>query len=304
MSATTDIVPDSERRGFIGALPPRLRPFASLMRLDRPIGSWLLYWPCAWSVALAGVDGRWALFLWLALGAFAMRSAGCVYNDIVDRDLDRQVERTRLRPLASRRVSPQSAWILLVILCLVGLVVLLQLQWAAALIALASLAPVAAYPFMKRITWWPQAWLGLVFSWGALVGWPAVRGGLDLPAILLWFGSIAWVVGYDTLYAIQDKEDDALVGVKSSARRLGDRAPLGVGLFYAVAVRLWAAAIWTIRPDWLALLTLVPAALHVANQALRADPNDGELALRLFRSNRVSGLLVFLAMLVVGLSAR
>jgi len=304
MSATTDIVPDSERRGFIGALPPRLRPFASLMRLDRPIGSWLLYWPCAWSVALAGVDGRWALFLWLALGAFAMRSAGCVYNDIVDRDLDRQVERTRLRPLASRRVSPQSAWILIVILCLVGLVVLLQLQWAAALIALASLAPVAAYPFMKRITWWPQAWLGLVFSWGALVGWPAVRGGLDLPAILLWFGSIAWVVGYDTLYAIQDKEDDALVGVKSSARRLGDKAPLGVGLFYAVAVLLWAAAIWTIRPDWLALLTLVPAALHLANQALRADPNDGELALRLFRSNRVSGLLVFLAMLVVGPSAR
>ena len=304
MSATTDIVPDSERRGFIGALPPRLRPFASLMRLDRPIGTWLLYWPCAWSVALAGVDGRWALFLWLALGAFAMRSAGCVYNDIVDRDLDRQVERTRLRPLASRRVSPQSAWILIVILCLVGLVVLLQLQWAAALIALASLAPVAAYPFMKRITWWPQAWLGLVFSWGALVGWPAVRGTLDLPAFLLWFGSIAWVVGYDTLYAIQDKEDDALVGVKSSARRLGDKAPLGVGLFYAVAVLLWAAAIWTIRPDWLALLTLVPAALHLANQPLRADPNDGELALRLFRSNRVSGLLVFLAMLVVGLSAR
>jgi len=304
MSATTDIVPDSERRGFIGALPPRLRPFASLMRLDRPIGTWLLYWPCAWSVALAGVDGRWALFLWLALGAFAMRSAGCVYNDIVDRDLDREVERTRLRPLASRRVSPQSAWILIVILCLVGLVVLLQLQWAAALIALASLAPVAAYPFMKRITWWPQAWLGLVFSWGALVGWPAVRGTLDLPAFLLWFGSIAWVVGYDTLYAIQDKEDDALVGVKSSARRLGDKAPLGVGLFYAVAVLLWAAAIWTIRPDWLALLTLVPAALHLANQALRADPNDGELALRLFRSNRVSGLLVFLAMLVVGPSAR
>jgi 4-hydroxybenzoate polyprenyltransferase len=233
-----------------------------------------------------------------------MRSAGCVYNDIVDRDLDREVDRTLLRPLASRRVSPQSAWILIVILCLVGLVVLLQLQWAAALIALASLAPVAAYPFMKRITWWPQAWLGLVFSWGALVGWPAVRGGLDLPAILLWFGSIAWVVGYDTLYAIRDKEDDAFVGVKSSARRLGDRAPLGVGLFYAVAVLLWAAAIWTIRPDWLALLTLVPAALHLANQAIRADPNDGELALRLFRSNRVSGLLVFLAMLVVGLSAR
>ncbi|HKP34115.1 MAG TPA: 4-hydroxybenzoate octaprenyltransferase [Sphingomicrobium sp.] len=304
MSATTDIVPDSERRGFIGALPPRLRPLASLMRLDRPIGTWLLYWPCAWSVALAGVDGRWALFLWLALGAFAMRSAGCVYNDIVDRDLDRQVERTRLRPLASRRVSPRSAWILIALLCLIGLVVLLQLRWAAALIALVSIAPVAAYPFMKRITWWPQAWLGLVFSWGALVGWPAVRGTIDLSAFLLWFGSIAWVVGYDTLYAIQDKEDDALVGVKSSARRLGDKAPLGVGLFYAVAVLLWAAAIWSVRPDWLAVLTLAPAGLHLVNQAIRADPNDGELALRLFRSNRVTGLLVFLAMLVVGLSAR
>jgi 4-hydroxybenzoate polyprenyltransferase len=300
----TDIVPDSERRGFIGALPPRLRPFASLMRLDRPIGSWLLYWPCAWSVALAGVGGRWALFLWLGLGAFAMRSAGCVYNDVVDRDLDRQVERTRLRPLASRRVSMRSAWMLIVLLCLVGLVVLVQLKWVAALIALASLAPVAAYPFMKRITWWPQAWLGIVFSWGALVGWPAVTGSFALPALLLWFGSIAWVIGYDTLYAIQDKEDDALVGVRSSARRLGDKAALGVGLFYAIALLLWGAAIWQVRPDWIALATLAPAALHLANQATRADPNDGELALKLFRSNRSCGLLVFLAMLVVGLSSR
>jgi 4-hydroxybenzoate polyprenyltransferase len=303
-SVTDDIVPDSERRGFIGALPPRLRPYASLMRLDRPIGSWLLYWPCAWSVALAGVDKRWDLFLWLAFGAFAMRSAGCVYNDIVDRNLDIQVERTRLRPLASRRVSVASAVGLIALLGLAGLVVLLQLKWVAALVALASLMPVAAYPFMKRITWWPQVWLGLVFSWGALVGWPAVRGSLDLPAILLWSGSIAWVIGYDTLYAIQDKEGDALVGVKSSARRLGEKAPLGVGLSYAVAVLLWAAAIWQVRPDWVALLTLLPAALHLANQALRADPNDGELALELFRSNRTCGLLVCLAMLVVGLTAR
>jgi 4-hydroxybenzoate polyprenyltransferase len=303
-SVTDDIVPDSERRGFIGALPPRLRPYASLMRLDRPIGTWLLYWPCAWSVALAGVDKRWDLFLWLALGAFAMRSGGCVYNDIVDRNLDIQVERTRLRPLASRRISVASAVGLIALLGLAGLVVLLQLKWVAALVALASLAPVAAYPFMKRITWWPQAWLGLVFSWGALVGWPAVRGSLDLPAILLWSGSIAWVIGYDTLYAIQDKEDDALVGVKSSARRLGEKAPLGVGLAYAAALLLWGAAIWQVRPDWLALLTLLPAALHLASQALRADPNDGELALELFRSNRTCGLLVCLAMLVVGLTAR
>ena len=274
------------------------------MRLDRPIGTWLLYWPCAWSVALAGVGGRWDLFLWFGLGAFAMRSAGCVYNDIVDRDLDVMVERTRLRPLASRRVSLRSAWILVGLLCLLGLIVLVQLNVTAAIIALVSVAPVAAYPFMKRITWWPQAWLGLVFSWGALVGWPAVTGSFDLAALLLWFGSIAWVVGYDTLYAIQDIEDDALVGVKSSARRLGDKAPIGVAIFYALALLLWGAAIWTVRPDWLALATLVPAALHLANQAVRADPKDGELALRLFRSNRTCGLLVFLAVLVVGLSSR
>jgi 4-hydroxybenzoate polyprenyltransferase len=304
VTVTTEIVPDSERRGFIGALPPPLRPYASLMRLDRPIGTWLLYWPCAWSVALAGVGGRWDLFLWLALGAFAARSAGCVYNDIVDRDLDVRVERTRLRPLASRRVSVASAWVLIAILLGVALIVLLQLDRAAQIISLLSVAPVAAYPFMKRITWWPQAWLGLVFSWGALVGWPAIRGSLDWPALLLWFGSIAWVVGYDTLYAIQDIEDDALVGVKSSARRLGDKAPLGIAIFYAVAVVLWGIAIWLVRPDWLALLALVPAALHLTNQMLRADPNDGELALRLFRSNRTCGLLVLLAMLVVGLAPR
>ena len=303
MSAT-DIVPDSERRGFIGALPAAMRPFASLMRLDRPIGTWLLYWPCAWSVALAGVGGRWDLFLWLGLGAFAMRSAGCVYNDIVDRDLDGKVERTRLRPLASRRVSLRSAWLLIGLLCLLGLGVLVQLKLLAALIALASVAPVAAYPFMKRVTWWPQAWLGLVFSWGALVGWPAVTGNFALPPLLLWFGTIAWVIGYDTLYAIQDKEDDALVGVRSSARRLGDKARLGIGAFYGLAALQWGAAIWSVRPDPVALLVLAPAALHLAWQVVRADPDDGDLALRLFRSNRLCGLLVFLAMLVVGLSGR
>ncbi len=304
MTATTDIVPDSERRGFIGALPRWLRPYASLMRLDRPIGSWLLYWPCAWSVALAGVGGQWLLFLWLGLGAFAMRSAACVYNDIVDRDLDRNVERTRLRPLASRRVSLTSAWLLIGLLCVVGVIVLFRLKWVAAIVSLISIAPVAAYPFMKRITWWPQAWLGIVFSWGVLVGWPAVTGSTALPMFLLWFGSIAWVVGYDTLYAIQDKEDDALVGVKSSARRLGDKARLGIAIFYSLAVLLWAGALWNVRSDWLALASLVPAAVHLGSQVARANPNDGDLALKLFRSNRTCGLLVFLAMLVVGLTAR
>jgi 4-hydroxybenzoate polyprenyltransferase len=189
-------------------------------------------------------------------------------------------------------------------LCLVGLIVLLRLNRAAQLVALASLALVAAYPFTKRITWWPQAWLGLVFSWGALVGWPAITGSLSWTPLLLWCGSIFWVIGYDTLYAVQDIEDDALVGVKSSARRLGDKAPLGIAICYALALLLWGAAIWMVRADWVALLTLVPAAVHLSNQVLRADPRDGELALKLFRSNRTCGLLVFLAMLVVGLTAR
>ena len=297
-----DLVPDSERRGLIGALAPRLRPFASLMRLDRPIGSWLLYWPCAWGVALGGVRGRWDLFLWLALGAFAMRSAGCVYNDIIDKDLDGKVERTRLRPLASGRVSVNAAWALTIGLCLIGLVVLLQLNRTAQLVALASLALVAAYPFMKRVTWWPQAWLGLVFSWGGLVGWAAVTCSLSLPAVLLWLGSVAWVVGYDTLYAVQDVEDDVLAGVKSSARRLGNKAAIGIGIFYLLAIAGWSAALWQVKPDWLALVALIPAALHLASQVARTDPKDGEGALALFRSNRTSGLLVFAAMLVVGLS--
>ena len=299
----TDLVPDSERSGLIGALPQAMRPYASLMRIDRPIGTWLLYWPCAWSVALAGVRGQWMLFAWLLLGAFVMRSAGCVYNDIVDRELDRSVERTRLRPLASGRVSLKAAWALVVGLSLIGLVVLLQLGRVAQGLALLSLAPVAAYPFMKRITWWPQAWLGLVFSWGALVGWPAVTGRFELPALILWIGSIFWVIGYDTLYAIQDIEDDALVGVKSSARALGDRARLGVGLCYALALTGWASAIWLVRPDPVALLALLPAALHLARQAARTDPADGAGALALFRSNRFAGLLLFLGFLAVGLSS-
>jgi 4-hydroxybenzoate polyprenyltransferase len=219
-------------------------------------------------------------------------------------DIDGQVERTRLRPLASGRASVRGAWALITLLCAVGLLVLLQLNVTAAIVAVASIALVAAYPFMKRITWWPQAWLGLVFSWGALVGWPAVTGNLGWPALLLWFGSVAWVIGYDTLYAIQDLDDDALAGVRSSARRLGDKAPFGIAIFYGLALLLWGAAVWAVRPDWFALLALLPAAVHLANQALRADIRDGEGALRLFRSNRTCGLLVFLGMLVVGLTSR
>ncbi len=303
MTAATDIVPDSERRGLIGALPRPVRPYASLMRLDRPIGAWLLFWPGAWAVALAGMGPSGpVLIFWLALGAFAMRSAGCVYNDIVDRDLDARVERTRLRPLASKRASLKGAWALLFGLCLVGLVVLLQLRPTAQIIALFSLAPVAAYPFMKRITWWPQAWLGFVFSWAALVGWPAVTGQIEPAALLLFAGSIFWVIGYDTIYALQDREDDALVGVKSSALALGDRVRTGVALFYVTALVFWALAIWMVRGGLLPQLALLPMALHLLWQVAALDPRDGEDALAKFRSNRFAGLLMFLACFVVGTS--
>src|SRR4051794_8216783 len=264
---SSDIVPDSERRGLIGILPRPLRPYASLIRLDRPIGAWLLFWPGAWAVALAGLGPHGVrLILWLALGARGMRGAGCVYNDMVDRKLDAQVERTRLRPLASGRATFVGAMVTLKLLGLIGLVVLLQLGRTAQIVALASLAPVAAYPFMKRITWWPQAWLGLVFSWAALVGWPAVTGAIEPTCLLLYAGSICWVIGYDTIYALQDREDDALVGVKSSALALGRHARAGVALFYAGALAFWAAALWRVRPDGLSLVALAPMALHLAWQ--------------------------------------
>jgi 4-hydroxybenzoate polyprenyltransferase len=296
-----DIVPDSEHRGLVGALPPLARDLALLARLDRPIGWWLLFWPGAWAVALAGeAFARWDLLLWLLAGAIAMRGAGCVYNDIVDRDLDRQVARTAARPLASGAVSLRLAWAWLALLSLVGLVVLVQLRPLAAGIALASLALVAAYPFMKRITWWPQAWLGLVFAWAALVGWAEAWGALAAPGLLLYAGSIAWVIGYDTIYALQDREDDALVGVRSSALRLGRAVRPGVAGFYAAALALWGAAFWSLRPDPLALAALLPVGAHLAWQVATLRADDGAGALARFRANRFAGLLMMLACLVVG----
>ena len=302
MSEPAVTTPDSQMHGMVGALPRIVRPFALLARFDRPIGWQLLYWPCAWGVLLAGgVRTHWPLLLWFALGAVAMRGAGCVYNDIVDRDLDAQVARTRSRPLPSGAVTVRAAWIWLVILSLVGLIVLTQLTPFAAVVALASLAPVAAYPFMKRITWWPQAWLGIVFSWGALVAGAAVDERLSAAILLLYGGSIAWVIGYDTIYALQDVEDDALIGVRSSARAMGALVRSGVTLFYALALLLWAAAIWTTHPDPLAPLALAPVALHLAWQVGTLRPADGANALVRFRSNRFAGLLVALACLVVAL---
>src|SRR5690606_28250805 len=193
---------------------------------------------------------QWQLVLWLLLGSVAMRGAGCVYNDIVDADLDRQVARTAERPVASGRVSAKAAWLWLLALCLIGLIVLFQLRWQAQVVALGSLFLVACYPFMKRITWWPQAWLGLVFTWGAVVGWTALRSdGLEVMAAL-YAGAFFWCVGYDTIYALQDREDDALVGIKSSALRLGDHVRSGVGLCFALALACWGLSFWLLREDW------------------------------------------------------
>lgn len=297
---TATATPDTQYRGLVGRLPASLRPYALLGRFDRPIGWWLLFWPCAWGVWLAGGLERWGLVLWLLLGSIAMRAAGCVYNDILDRDLDRQVARTAARPLASGAVSLKKAWAWLLLLCFVGLVVLLQLRWEAQVVALASILPVAAYPMMKRITWWPQAWLGMVFSWGALVGWVEISGANLAVLAALYAGAICWVVGYDTIYALQDREDDALVGVRSSARALGSKVKPGVAGFYVGAVAFWMLSFWLLREDWLALLALLPAAGHLLWQVATLEPDDGDNALARFRSNRTAGFLVALACLVVG----
>lgn len=287
--------PDAIPRSTVDWLPERARPYARLARLDRPIGSWLLFWPCAWSLALAGGVPREAyLLLLLGLGALAMRGAGCVYNDIVDRKLDASVERTKDRPLASGRVSVRHAWNWLFALSLIGLVVLVQLRPLAQAVALGSLALVAAYPFMKRVTWWPQAWLGLTFNWGALVAWPAVTGRIEWPALVLYAAGILWTLGYDTIYALQDIEDDALAGIKSSARRLGAGVKRGVAGFYAATVLALAIAFGMIGGPLMALAAL-PVALHLAWQVARLDPADPTNALRLFRSNSWAGAVVFLA---------
>ena len=302
--ATPPVTPDAQR-GWIDALPAGVQPFARLARLDRPAGSWLLFWPCAWGVALAGglaTDG--ALLLWFGIGSLAMRAAGCVWNDIIDRDLDRQVARTRARPVASGAISVRAALLFAVLLALVGLLVVAQLRPLAQIVALASIVLVAAYPFMKRITWWPQAWLGLTFNWGALVGFVAITdpsGAMSGAMLCLYAGGVAWTLGYDTIYAMQDLEDDALAGIKSSARALGGNARGGVGGFYATALALWALALRLASGDSLSMLALAPVAVHFAWQfrALRdASPAN---ALRLFRANRLAGALVFAATAVVGL---
>jgi 4-hydroxybenzoate polyprenyltransferase len=300
MTAAAGRVADSTGNWVDHRAPAWARPYLRLARLDRPIGSWLLLLPCWWSAGLAAVAARAPVNLWhvvlFFVGAFAMRGAGCTWNDIVDRDLDARVERTRSRPIPSGQVSVQAAAAFLLLQAAVGLAVLLQFNWFTVMTGFASLAVVVIYPFMKRITYWPQIVLGLAFSWGALMGWPAVFGRLDLPAYLLYGGSIAWVIGYDTIYAHQDRDDDALIGIKSTALLFGDRTNPLLALFYAMAVVLLALAGWSAGAGVIFALGLLAFAGHLAWQVHRLDINDPALCLAVFKSNRDAGLILFAAL--------
>jgi len=279
------------------------RPYLRLSRLDRPIGSWLLLLPCWWSAALAaGIAhnvSRLPLFLLLFfVGAFAMRGAGCTWNDITDRDLDAKVERTRSRPIPAGQVSVAQAAGFLVLQALIGLAVLLQFNRFAVGCGIASLIIVAVYPFMKRITYWPQIVLGLAFSWGALMGFAASFGRLDATALTLYAGSIAWVIGYDTIYAHQDAEDDALIGIKSTALLFGANTHRALMVFYGLAAALIGGALMLAGAGWPAWIGLAAFAAHLCGQIAKLEIGDPALCLRLFKSNRDAGLLLFAGLLV------
>ncbi len=307
--------------------PAPLRPWLKLGRFDRPTGIWLLMLPGWQGIALAyATRGEWPDPLLLGLffvGAALMRAAGCAFNDIVDADIDAKVARTALRPIPSGQISKAGAWAFLIVCSLASLAILLWLNYLSVLLGLISLGLVAAYPFMKRITWWPQAWLGLTFNWGALLGFAAAQGGqpmlislqllagawshgvnvtlvltngLQLPAFLLYAGGVAWTLGYDTIYAVQDIEDDALAGVKSSARRLGARAPMAVLGFYVAAAFLALCAWWTGGLGPLAVPLIAIYAAHLARQPTKLNLRDSPGALKLFKSNTLAGLILFAAM--------
>lgn len=294
-----DIKPaDAAPSGWVDRMPPGLRPYLRLIRADRPIGFWLLMLPCWWSTALAAPAGSlpdWRLLLLFFIGSVVMRGAGCVLNDIADRDIDAQVARTRGRPLPSGAISVKAAAAFMGLLLLAGLGVLLSLNSFSVWLGIASLLPVAVYPFMKRITYWPQAVLGIAFNWGALIGWSAVRGDLGWPAILLYAAGIAWTLGYDTIYAHQDKEDDAVVGVKSTALRLGEKTRPFLWLVYGLMVLLIGAAGWMVGLAWPFWIGLAFAALHLGHQAAASDFDDGADCLAKFKSNARLGAIVFIA---------
>ena len=295
-SAAPTAPADAVRGSWVSRAPKFAQPYLQLSRYDRPAGFWLLGLPCLIGLVLARVpnglvaeDGILAaLFI---VGAVAMRGAGCTYNDILDRDIDAKVARTALRPLPSGAVSLKKAWAWLLIQCAIGLGVLLALPDFAKFVALGSIPMVALYPLMKRITWWPQVWLGLTFNWGALVAPAAVRGEITLADGLLYAGLVLWTLGYDTIYAIQDREDDALIGVRSTARRFGGQIKPAVTIVYIACIGLCVAAGY-VAQEWMGALLTAPFALHLLMQAVRLEPANGGRALMLFRANREAGLLL------------
>lgn len=296
-------VADAQRGNWVDRYAPGwLKPYARLARWDRPIGFWLLFWPCGFSLGLAAVKNPAAGFDWWALalclaGAVAMRGAGCTFNDIVDRNIDKLVERTRLRPIPSGQVSVRNAVLFMAVQALLGLLVLVQFNEFTVFIGIASLALVAIYPFMKRVTWWPQFFLGLAFSWGALVGWTSQTSAVSLPALLLYAGCILWTIGYDTIYALQDIEDDALIGVKSTARLFGRRTRALVALFYAGGVVLWAAAAIMVGAGLVFGVGLAITAAGLAWQVATLDSREAGNPLLRFKSNHWIGLSLTLALI-------
>ena len=304
-------LPDAGRNWVDAHAPEGLKPWLKLGRFDRPVGIWLLLLPGWQGIALAlAAEGRapglyalWLLF-GFALGACLMRAAGCAYNDIVDRDIDAKVARTAARPIPAGRISVRQAWGFIIGCCLAAFVILLTLPPLAIGLGFASLGLVAAYPFMKRITWWPQAWLGLTFNWGALMGFSAAGGAPDLwpAALLLYAAGVFWTLGYDTIYALQDLEDDALAGVKSSAGRLGAGVRRGVGLFYGVAVAALAAAVVVAGLSPLAWVGVAAVAVHLGWQTLNLRPDDPGRALALFRANREAGILSLISLMLGAVS--
>ncbi len=294
--------PDLLSGGWIDKyLPLHWRAYAYLMRLDRPIGTWLLLWPTLWGLVFAsgglfemGVH-EWYLTVLFCIGAIMMRGAGCVINDLWDRDLDQHVERTKNRPLASGAISPLQAFIFLAVLLFAGLFILVQLTSTAILLGVCSLMLVVSYPLMKRLTWWPQAFLGVTFNFGILIGWASVTNSVDIPAWLLYAGAIFWTLGYDTIYAHQDQDDDALVGIKSTALKFGSKSPVYVTAFYTIAVLLWMCSGYSAgQPPEFFMLMLLPAA-HLFWQVALWDPNHPLSCLKKFQSNKITGYLVFAA---------
>jgi 4-hydroxybenzoate polyprenyltransferase len=283
--------------------PAALVPYLRLARADRPIGFFLLALPCFWSMSLAGRSiGEAYPDLWLlslfAVGALVMRGAGCTYNDLIDRDIDAQVARTRGRPLPSGQVTPRAAFIFMVVLCLIGLAVLLSFNSDTIWLGFGVLPIVALYPFVKRFSHWPQAVLGLAFNWGALLGWPAVLGRLDWPAIVLYAGAVAWTIGYDTIYAHQDREDDDLIGLKSTALRFGPATKAWLAFLYAIAWLAITAAGIMAHAGTAFLLGMMAAAAQLVWQVSTLDIDDPENCLERFRSNRDFGVIVLAAILI------